>query len=196
MGRYYPTAEKTVGVFYSPSQLGHTHWGLTPLQSSSLCILQPKPTGPHSLRSDPSAEQQSVYSTAPANWANSVGGYPSADNQSVYSTTPTNWVTLIVGFYPSTIGIFYSLSQLGHTHRGGGLTPLHRSNRYIIQSPDQMGKTFNDIFFKTSARLPSTSHAHENELSSWDNYVCSVTIYIRGAYDNVPDFFSYGYFYW
>ena len=36
-----------------------------------------------------------------------------------------------------------------------------------------------DLFLRrSSARLPSTSHAHKNEPSSWDNYLCSVKIYI------------------
>ena len=44
---------------------------LTPLQRCSWCILQPQPTGQHSLwgGSYPFAEVQSVYSTAPADWA-------------------------------------------------------------------------------------------------------------------------------
>ena len=47
-------------------------WSLTPLQRSSRGILLPQPTGPQDTRqgeSYPSAEKQSVYSTAPADWA-------------------------------------------------------------------------------------------------------------------------------
>ena len=42
----------------------------------------------------PSAEKQSVYSTAPANWVTGHSleqFYPSAEMQSVYSTAPTDW---------------------------------------------------------------------------------------------------------
>ena len=52
----------------------------------------------HSLgESYPSAEVQSVYSTAPANWTtgHSLGeSYPSAEVQSVYSTAPADWVRI------------------------------------------------------------------------------------------------------
>ena len=64
-----------VGVFWSPSRLGHR----------TLILGE----------SYPSAEMQSVYSTVPAEWATgySLGeSYPSTEMQSVYSAAPANWV--------------------------------------------------------------------------------------------------------
>ena len=64
-----------LGVFYSPSRLGHRKivgGGLFPLQRCTRCILQPQLTGPQEncwRGSFPSAEMHSVYSTAPADWA-------------------------------------------------------------------------------------------------------------------------------
>ena len=75
VGGVLPLCRDAVGVFCSLSRLGQhdTHWGsLTPLQRCSRCILQSQPIGPtgHSLgESYPSAEMQSVYSTAPADLA-------------------------------------------------------------------------------------------------------------------------------
>ena len=78
----------------------------------------------HSLwgGSYPSAEKQSVYSTAPGDWATGhsleQGGvsYPSAEKQSVYSTAPGDWATghsLERGWgglllCRDAVGIFYS----------------------------------------------------------------------------------------
>ena len=84
---------------------------LAPLQRSSQCILQSQPTGQsdclvlypgHSLGgSYPSAEQQSVYSIVPVDWAirlfsvinrTLVGGsLLSAEKQSVYSIVTVDW---------------------------------------------------------------------------------------------------------
>ena len=49
VGGVSPLCRDIVGVFYSPSRLGHRALvgeGLTPLQRYSHCILQPQPTGP------------------------------------------------------------------------------------------------------------------------------------------------------
>ena len=49
----------------------------------------------------PSAENQLVYSTTPANWAtgHSLGeSYPAVENQSVYSTAPADQEMYIVLF--------------------------------------------------------------------------------------------------
>ena len=62
----------TIRLFTGHSLRWWWWWGLTPLQRSSWCILQPQPTGPQDTRwgkSYPSAEKQSVYYTAPADWA-------------------------------------------------------------------------------------------------------------------------------
>ena len=73
---------------------------LTLLQRSSRCILQLQPTGSQDTRwegrSYPFAEGQSVYSTAPADWATGHSlevFYPFAKKQSMYSTVPTDWAT-------------------------------------------------------------------------------------------------------
>ena len=117
-----PLCREAVGVFYSPSLLGHqghslgesypsaekqsvystapaywhqdTRWGsLTPLQRSDRCILQPQLIGP------PGHSQ--------------IGVLPSAEKQSVYSTAPAYWAT--------------------RTLAERSLTPLQRSNRCILQ---------------------------------------------------------------
>ena len=65
-----------VGVFYSPSRLGHSLGESYPLQRCSWCILQPQPTGPlvgGILPAPHSAEMQLVYSTAPTDWATRWG---------------------------------------------------------------------------------------------------------------------------
>ena len=91
-----------VGVFCILSRLGHqdTSWGsLTPLQRCSRCILQPQPTGSsrHFLgESYSSAEMQSVYSTAPADWV---------------IKTLLGGVLLLCR---DAVGVFCILSRLGH----------------------------------------------------------------------------------
>ena len=48
----------------------------------------------------PSAEMQSAYSAAPADWATGHSleeSYPSARMQSVYSAAPADWVTCNLG---------------------------------------------------------------------------------------------------
>ena len=66
-----PLGREAVSVFYSPSWQGKNCWGnLTSLQRCSLYILQPQLTGQKLLgESYLFAEMQSVYSTAPADWA-------------------------------------------------------------------------------------------------------------------------------
>ena len=97
-----------------------TRWGsLTSQQRCSRCIIQPQPTGllRHSLgETYPSAEMQSVYYTAPADWATE---------------------TLIGGDLPlsrGAVGVLYSPSRLGYwdTH-WGRLTPQQRCSWCIIQ---------------------------------------------------------------
>ena len=119
------------------SYSGHPSRGLTPLQRCSRCILQPQLIGPILLGvifrtpvegSYPSAEMQSVYSTAPVDRAKIVrchirtlveGSYPSAEMQSVYSTAPVDWAKIVRchiqdtrrGVLPlcrDAVGVFYS----------------------------------------------------------------------------------------
>ena len=120
---------------------------LTPLQRSGQCILHPKPIVPpgHSLRrSYSSVEIQSLYSTVPAHWTTRtlVGGrsYPSAEKQSVYSIAQADWVTgtLFEEVLPTVeIKSLYSTVLVDWTTKtlfgGGGLTPLQRSSRCILQ---------------------------------------------------------------
>ena len=103
-----------VNVFYSSSRLVHTRCGsLTPLKRCSQCILQLQPIGPHSLReSYTSAEMQSMYSTAPADWSTLVAG--------------------VLHLCRDAVNVFYSSSRLVHT-RCVSLTPMKRCSRCILQ---------------------------------------------------------------
>ena len=76
LGGVLPLCWYAVGLFCCPSWLDHTPWGsLTPLLRCSRCLLLPQPIGPHSLgESYPSAEMQSVFTVAPADWAALLGG--------------------------------------------------------------------------------------------------------------------------
>ena len=75
LGGLLPICRGAVGVFCSPSRLGH--WtlvgrALSPLLRCSGCILQSQPVGPLDTcweGSYPFAEVQSVYSAVPAGWA-------------------------------------------------------------------------------------------------------------------------------
>ena len=91
-----PLCREAVGVFYSSSRMGHPKLIVGTSYSS--------------------AEMQSLYSTAPVNWAigHSLGeSYPIAEMQTVFSTAPTDWTT-------------------GHSLRER-LTPLQRCNQCILQ---------------------------------------------------------------
>ena len=85
-------------VSYSAHLLGG--WGLTPLLICIRCILQPQPTWPSLGESYPSAEVQSVYSTAPADWALIGGALPLCWGAvGVFnSPPPANW-TINLLFY-------------------------------------------------------------------------------------------------
>ena len=121
-----------VSIFYSPSWLGNR----------TLVVVV------GSGGSFPSAEMQSVYSTAPADWATGhsfVGGglTPSAAVQSVYFTAPADWTTghslvVVVVVLPSAeMQSEYSTAPAdwatGHSFVGVGLTPLQRYSQYILQ---------------------------------------------------------------
>ena len=72
LGESYPFYRDAIGIFFSSSQLGYIGGVLTFLQRCSRCILQPHPTGHRTLVRGVLplyAEMQSVYSTAPVNWA-------------------------------------------------------------------------------------------------------------------------------
>ena len=149
--RVLPLCRDAVGIFYSLSRLGHqdTYWeSLTPLQRCSRHILQPQPTGPpgHLLReSYPSAEMQSAYSTASADWATRtliervLPSLQRCSRRDAYSTASADWATrtLIERVLPlcrDAVGIFYSLSRLGHQDTyWESLTPLQRCSRHILQ---------------------------------------------------------------
>ena len=73
VGEFLLLCRDAVDVFYSPSRLDPRWGSLTPLQRCSRCILQPKPTGPTLGNSYSSAEMQSMYFTAQADWTH-VGG--------------------------------------------------------------------------------------------------------------------------
>ena len=130
-----PLCWDAVGVFYSLSQLGH------------------------SLReSYPFAEMQLVYSTASANWATRWGSLTPLLRCGWCILQPQLTGPLVEGVLPlcwDAVGVFYSLSQLGHSlresypfaemqlvystasdnwaTRWGSLTPLQRCSWCILQ---------------------------------------------------------------
>ena len=189
-GRVLPLCRDVVGVFCSPSRLGHRTFfgggsylsaemssvfsapladqarghflggGLTPLQRCSQCILQPQPTGPQDILwggvlplcrdvvgvfctlsrlghrtflgegSNSSAEMQSVYSAAQADWAtgHSLGeGLTSLQRCSrcILQPQPTEPLDILWGrvlpLCRDVVGVFCTLSRLGQrTFLGGG----------------------------------------------------------------------------
>ena len=92
---------------------------VTPLQRCNQYVLQPQPTGPQDIRSGkscPSAEVQSVYSTALADWGtgDSFGR--------------------VLPLCRGAVNLFYSPSRLGHRRFvRGSLTPLQRCCQFILQ---------------------------------------------------------------
>ena len=119
----YPSGEKQSVYSTAPADWATRTLvgrGLTPLERSSQCILQPQPTGPpgHSLGGVLPLWREAVsvfYSPSrlghqDTRWEES---YPSGEKQSVYSTAPADWAT--------------------RTLVGRGLTPLERSSQCILQ---------------------------------------------------------------
>ena len=145
-----PLCRDAVCVLYSPSQLGSDGFvsypehllggGFTPLQRCSLCIIQPQPTGLRwfcvisrtliGWRFYPSAEMQSVYYTAPANWAQMV----------LCHIQDTHWME-VLPLCRDAVCVLYSPTQLGSDgfvsypehSLGGGFTPLQRCSQCILQ---------------------------------------------------------------
>ena len=122
-----------------------TLWrSLTPLQRSSWCFLLPQPAGPGYSLGELylSAEKQSVYSTAPANWDTgySLGEYthPERSSRCILQSQPTGPKTHFGGVLPlrrDTVGVFYSPSQLGHRTLFRGVLPLCRDTVDVLYSP-------------------------------------------------------------
>ena len=74
-----------------------------------------------------SADLQSVYSTAPADWANlwAAGSYPSAKKQSLYSSAVADWAnSWAAGSFPSAEKLTGQLFVL--------VTSYHLSSEIII----------------------------------------------------------------
>ena len=137
-----PSAEMS-SVYSAASADWATRWGrLTRLQRYRRCILQPQPTRPlveevlpvcrdvvgvfyspsrlgHSLReSYPSAEISSVYHTASADWATRWGSLTPLQRCSRCILQPQPTGPLVGGVLPlcrDVVGVFYSLSPLGHS---------------------------------------------------------------------------------
>ena len=105
VGGALPLCRDAVSLFYSPCQLDHQETcggSLTSLQRCSQSILQPQPIGPPEDlwgESYLSAEMQSVYSTAPANWAT------------------RRLVGRVLPLCKDAVSLFYHPSQLGITHK-------------------------------------------------------------------------------
>ena len=97
-----------------------TRWGsLTPLQKCSRCILQSQSTG-----------YRTLFGGVFPPCRNAVGIF--------YSPSLLVHRTLVGGVLPpcwNAVGVFYSPSLLGHRTlvRGGGLTPLQKCSRCILQ---------------------------------------------------------------
>ena len=94
------------------------------------------------LGSYPSAEMQSVYSTAPADWATrrSLGeSYPSAETQSVYSTALADWATRpsLGESYPSaeTQSVYSIAPADWATRHPWGVLPFCREAVDVFYSP-------------------------------------------------------------
>ena len=140
LGESYPLAEMQSVYSTAPADWA-TGWGsLTPLQRCSRCIQQPRLIGPlaggvlppcrdavgvfnspgwlgHSPgESYPPAEMQSVYSTAPADWATRLGSLTPLQRCSRCIQQPRLIGPLAGGVLPpcrDAVGIFYCPSWLG-----------------------------------------------------------------------------------
>ena len=137
----------------------------------------------------PSAEMQSVYSTALADWATGHslwgvlsicrdtvcvfyspsrlglwtlvvcvcvcrGSYPSAETQSVYSAAPADWATGhslwgVLSICKDTVGVFYSPSRLGHRTLVvcRGVLSICRDTVGVFYSPSQLGNFYAGWYF-------------------------------------------------
>ena len=101
LGGLYPPAEMQSVYSTAPTNWADSWVGCTPLQRCSQCILQPQPTGLIlGWVVPPCRDAVSVfYSPNQLGWF--LGGlYPPAEMQSVYSTAPTNWADSWVGCTP------------------------------------------------------------------------------------------------
>ena len=159
LGESFPSAEMQSVYSTAPADCT-THWGsLFPLQRCNQCILQSQPTTPliggvfslcrdaisvfyspsrlhHSLgESFPSAEMQSVYSTAPADCTTHWGSlFPlQRCNQCILQHQPT--APLVGETFPSAeMQSVYSTVPADCTTHWGSLFPLQRCNQCILQS--------------------------------------------------------------
>ena len=122
-----PHWRDAVGVFYSPSKLGHSSFVgegcFTPLK---WCSLLPQPIGPQFIRwegvSYPTEVMQSVSSTAPADWA------------TVHSLGRG-----VLPRWRDAVGVFYSPSKLGHSSfvgEGGSYPTEEMHSLYSTAPPD------------------------------------------------------------
>ena len=109
-GEVLPLCRDSVGVFYSHNRLSPPWVSLTPQLRCSRCILQPQQTRPSLGKSYPSAKIQSVYSTAPMDWA---------------------LLGEVLPLCRDAVGVFYNHNKLGP--HWGSLTPLQRFSRCILQ---------------------------------------------------------------
>ena len=98
----YPSVEKQSVCSATPADraTGHSLQGLTPLQRSSQCVLQPQPTGPQDTRCRvlPLCREAVNVFCNPSRQGHrtlAAGSYPSAEKQSVCSATPVDWANWI-----------------------------------------------------------------------------------------------------
>ena len=155
-----------VCVFYSQNRPGHSlGWGLTPLQRSSRCILQPQPTGLFDGRVLPLCREAVgiFYSPSRLGWDSSVShtGHSlressrSTEMQSVHFTLPTDLTNYTMWFAPFLVLRitqprpvyntklhpvyrlqFWAQENTNSTfHRRNSEIPLDSKKWYLLRSP-------------------------------------------------------------
>ena len=117
-----PFCRGAVGLFYSPSRgfTGHSLGEYHPLRRCSWCILPPQPTRPQDTRwgeFDSSTEKQTVYSTAPADWAtrHSLGE--------------------VLLLCREAVGVFYSPNRVVHRTLAGEVLSLAEEQSVYFTAP-------------------------------------------------------------
>ena len=166
-----PFCRDAIGVFYSPSQLGHssgesyhsaemwsvyctapdewaTRWGsLTTLQRCNQCIVQPHPTGPLVGGVLPLCRDVIGVFYSPRRMGHALGeSYHSAEIQSVYCTAPSNWATRRGSLTTLQRCNWCILQPQTNGPRVGGVLPLCRDTISVLYSPRRMGHSSGESY--------------------------------------------------
>ena len=173
-GGVLPLRRKAVSVFYSPSRLGKAllephhqivqchiqdtrqGGGVTPLQRSSQCILQPPLT------------EQSTAGTSPLDCLVSYPGH------SLGGVLPLRREAVSVFYSPRRLGkaLLEPHHQIVQCHIrtlvGGGLTPLQKSSQCILQPPQLTGQAILGIMCE---RIRTVEQ----------NYQCQIAILVTSS---------------